>query len=148
MYKKIKLLIIFLILLTSCSHNPVKTSFSMQQELLLLHIKERNAPLDTNPKLMIAAQKHAEWMAKNNILSHTGENNTQPWDRALKEGYHYVKIGENIATGSDDVNDVMKRWMKSTWHRRNILSDYQEVGIGVASNKNTTYFVVLFGSSS
>jgi uncharacterized protein YkwD len=54
----------------------------------------------------------------------------------------------NIILSGKDINNVMQKWMQSPGHKKNILSDFKEIGIGYASNNKTTYFVILFGSRS
>ena len=103
-------------------------------ELLKLHNSERQQKkinsLSINPDAMKSAQKHADWMAKKNKLSHTGEGNSQPWDRI--EG-NWSSVGENIAYGADTPEEVVSMWMKSTGHKKNILSkDYNGVGFGIS----------------
>lgn len=84
-----------------------------------------------------AAQKHAEWMFESGILSH--QNNGEPWDRAEREGYRWMRIGENIARGKLD--EITRGWMKSEGHRANILGNYKDIGVGICGD----YWVVLLG---
>lgn len=123
------------------------------QKLLDLHIRYRtengnqDARLEINEKLMSAAQKHAEWMASNRTLSHK-----QGWlfgntvsDRVEKENYNYRTVGENIAYGQKSPEEVMRAWMNSQGHRRNILGPYKEIGFGIATNNGIKYWCVVFG---
>src|SRR5262245_17823641 len=52
-------------------------------------------PLKMNPKLMDAARKHAENMAKQDKLEHVLDEKT-PADRVKTAGYKYRACGENI----------------------------------------------------
>ena len=120
-------------------------------ELLRLHNFERQTkkiyPLSINSDAMKSAQKHADWMAKKDKMSHTGEHNSQPWDRI--EG-DWSLVGENIAYGADSPDDVMSMWMKSTGHKKNILSkDFKGVGFGIAyhydkNGNKTKYWCTVF----
>ncbi len=154
MYKNIILLVL---LLTSCAKQPItpiidppiviqQPDQSIEQLLLDAHnhirISHHKAVLAINTKLMVAAQKHAEWMTTHRF-SHRGASFSQPWDRAEKEGYEYMRIGENIACGQESITEVMQAWMTSSGHKANILGDFNEVGFGyVESGK---YWVALFG---
>ena len=52
---------------------------------------------------------------------------------------------ENVAYGQPDAESVVKGWIKSKQHRKNMLGNYNQIGIGVAKNKNgTLYFTQLF----
>lgn len=105
--------------------------------------------LKSNSRLHRAAQKHADWMAKNHQMSHT--ENVSGYvsltDRAQKAKYSYSMVAENVACGQTSVSTVMNGWMNSDGHRRNILnSSFTE--IGAASAKSSTgqiYWCVVFG---
>lgn len=118
-------------------------------ELLEIHNSEREkrnkSPLKINEQLNDAAQKHADWMAQKKKMSHR-EGLSEPWNRAKKAGYDYVSVGENIAYGQNDAQEVMKDWMHSRGHRRNILGNYEDVGFGIAESSNgQKYWCVVFG---
>ena len=93
-----------------------------------------------------AAQRHAEYMAEKDNLSHFGEWFNKPSDRVKKEGYKFWAIAENIAFGQTSVAEVMKEWMESDGHQCNILGNYRHIGVGMACNKKgRLYWCVLFG---
>lgn len=101
--------------------------------------KDHNAMIATlveDPRLTIAAQKHAQYMADQDKISHFGEWYSRASDRIEKEGYNYWAVGENIAAGQRDVQEVMEDWMNSEPHKKNILNEkYTQIGVGVAENK-------------
>lgn len=106
--------------------------------------------LKANEKLNAAAQKHTEWMVKNETLDHVGENDSRPADRVRAEGYKWQAAGENIAMGYRTPESVMKGWMNSNGHRTNILGNYQEIGLGHAVNarKGWHYWTTVFATPS
>ncbi len=54
-------------------------------------------------------------------------------------------MGENIAYGYADAQDVMGGWMASDGHRENILDSYYEnIGIGLYIDNGTPYWVQIF----
>ena len=59
----------------------------------------------------------------------------------------YKATAENIAWNQQSVDEVVRGWMLSTGHRRNILYvGYALVGFGVAKTKNgETYWCTVFG---
>jgi uncharacterized protein YkwD len=84
------------------------------------------------PRLTEAAQSHAEDMAENNYLSHTGLDGSSAADRALAVGYDYAFIAENIAQGFYSEEAVLEAWMNSPGHAANILDDRAEdFGLGL-----------------
>jgi hypothetical protein len=111
--------------------------------------KERLAPLAAVPSLMISAQKHAEDMARRGYFDHLSPEGSTPSERAGAEGYGPVNA-ENIfrASGATSSERVLERWMGSPGHRRNLLGDHREMGIGVAPGSGGSYWVIVFGSRS
>lgn len=103
-----------------------------------------NSVLDT------AAQKKLEDMFSKNYWDHTGPNGETAWDFISGEHYQYEVAGENLARGFKSSSDVVKAWMESPTHRKNLLNErYQEIGIAVGSGKikgaTTTIIVQIFG---
>ena len=140
------------------SSNP-----SFEEEVLLLVNKERKKrgrkPLVWKQKLAFAARYHAKDMAVDNYFDH-------PTKDAKKRGRlrkicdvferidQFVKgaffsRAENIAVGEKTPKQVMKDWMSSKGHRRNILDkDARFIGVGFIQMKNSewgTYWVQSFG---
>lgn len=117
------------------------------EQLLYSHNEYRSRvnaqKLELNQQLNTAAQKHAEWMARNSTMSHTGAGGSQFSDRIRNEGYIMRGGGENIAAGYRSVEAVMNGWMNSTGHRRNILNaSFEEVGFGMSKNYWCTVFAI------
>lgn len=86
----------------------------------------------------------------------------QPWAKHMAETENMVhqdlsvafekcaglrRVGENIAYGYPTAAAVMKAWMHSTGHRKNILNKrFTKIGIGMArSADGTPYWVQDFG---
>ncbi len=103
-------------------------------------------PLTANPRLMEAARKHAENMAKQDKLDHVLDEKTHA-DRTKAAGYKSGFVGENIAWNQKDAKEVVAGWMGSEGHRDNILKkEYTEIGVAVAKNaKGEPYWVQVFG---
>ena len=89
------------------------------------------SPLHVDSRLTTAAQLHSQDMAKRNYFSHTSLDGRSPWDRIRAQGYAYGS-GENIAAGYATPEAVMKGWMNSSGHRKNILNcSSKAIGVGV-----------------
>ena len=86
--------------------------------------------LKEDSQLMDMAQKWANHMAKTHIMRHQSLKMTGNWN----------SMGENIAMGQGNINEVMNDWMNSRGHRANILGNYTHIGVGVAKGRNGTLF--------
>lgn len=104
------------------------------------------APLKANAELSKVATVKAQDMIDKNYFSHTSPTYGSPFDMMKKFGINYTAAGENIAYGQKTPAEVMNGWMNSSGHRANILnSNFIEIGVGVAKDKNgTPYWVQMF----
>ncbi|HWE38740.1 MAG TPA: CAP domain-containing protein [Isosphaeraceae bacterium] len=119
-------------------------------EVLKLHNRERAKaklpPLTLEPKLTDAAKRHALDMAEHDTMSHEGSDGSNPQQRIEAAGYKGRGTGENVAFGARTPAAVVQGWMDSPPHKKNILGDYQDVGIAVAkSDDGTPYWCIDFG---
>lgn len=103
-------------------------------------------PLRVSTNLEKVAELHGRDMIRNRFFSHAGSDGSDIGDRALRAGYRYCVIAENIAQGHRSARDVAKGWMKSPGHRRNML-DSSVTEIGVTRGQGNTWVMVL-GSQS
>jgi uncharacterized protein YkwD len=73
-------------------------------------------------------------------------------DRALRGGYGYAYIAENVAGGQKTPETAVASWMSSGGHRRNILApEATQIGVGHAveggrAPKYGTYWVIVLGA--
>lgn len=79
-------------------------------------------PLSWNNKLEMAAEKHSNFMKATNNLSHTGENGSNAGQRITLAGYKWNAYGENIAVGYANEEDVVRGWLKSAPHCKNLMN--------------------------
>jgi uncharacterized protein YkwD len=100
--------------------------------------------LEADPRLTRAAQSHASDMAENGYFSHSSEDGTRFDDRIRAEG-HSSPGGENIAKGQTSSAQVVREWMNSRPHRRNI-EDCTFTTIGVGHDGSGNYWVQDFGT--
>ncbi len=123
-----------------------------EKEILDLTNKEREKEklpaLEFNPVLVKVARDHSANMAKKRELNHVLDDKN-PGQRVEAAGYHWMNVGENIASGEAEMPAVVvKRWMESKLHRENILNkEFREIGIGIAKNdKGEVYSTQVFGT--
>jgi uncharacterized protein YkwD len=100
----------------------------------------------TDERLRRAARGHSRDMAARNYFSHDSLDGRSPWDRAEAAGYPQP-IGENIAKGQRTPADVVRAWMNSPGHRRNILNcDAKAIGVGLAFDDGVPVWTQMFGA--
>ena len=83
-------------------------------------------------------------MAKNNYFSHQSPTYGSPFDMMKSMGITYRHAGENIAMGYASAEAVVKAWMNSEGHRKNILSaNFTTLGVGYVASGNywTQWFI-------
>lgn len=103
--------------------------------------------LKYSDKLSTAAQVRA--VEIQSYFSHTRPNGTSCFTAVTEEGIRYRYVGENIAYGQRDPQQVMTAWMNSEGHRANILStnvDY--IGVGVTYRNGVYYWSQFFAASN
>lgn len=113
-------------------------TISADKVLVIINIEraQRKLPrLTMDTKLTAAARSHAVDMSRRGYFSHTSLDGVGMSTRLRRAGATYTTAGENIARGQTSPESVMKSWMNSPGHRRNILnSKYTKVGIARFNN--------------
>jgi uncharacterized protein YkwD len=132
-------------------------SFVRQVVKLTNQFRTQNglAPLRLNSKLRAAAQTHSQNMATQDFFSHTGKDGSSVGDRVSKAGYNWRTVAENIAAGQRTPSEVVKGWINSPGHRRNMLNaTIKDIGVGyffLSEDTGTTnyksYWTQDFGKS-
>ncbi|MDG3006268.1 CAP domain-containing protein [Paludisphaera mucosa] len=135
--------------MTGCGDEPVIDETATA--LLKAHNAERAeaklAPMTLDDLLTKAARGHAQDMAERRKMSHEGGDGSSPFDRIKREGYHYLKSGENVAAGQRNVASVMRSWMDSPGHKKNILGEFTQMGAAQAKDDDgEPYWCVVFGT--
>lgn len=137
------LLFLFTLIIVGCGRSSVLITDDgiYRSELLFAHNAERAKKefkqLQISPELMETAQSWAETMAKRGRLVH---------GKTFIHNKFYIG-GENIAWGQSQISEVIKDWMNSSGHRRNILNEkFTHVGFGYARmSDGRPYWCVQFG---
>jgi uncharacterized protein YkwD len=111
-----------------------------------IRLDARLPTLAVNSKLQAAAERHAKDMAARNRMTHSGGDGSSPIERIKATGYAYRRAGENIASGGFTVERLMKGWMDSPPHKRNILGSFSQIGVACATAESgKRYWCVTFG---
>lgn len=100
-------------------------------------------PLRISERLNTSAQRHANDMSRNGFLGHTSSDGT-PWMKRIKAAGYPYPGAENVARGRTSAAEVMRSWLSSPAHKKNITNcALTRVGIGYASPGH--YWVQDFG---
>ena len=100
-------------------------------------------PLETDEKLSQVARIKSQDMKDNHYFAHESPTYGSPFDMMSKFGISYRSAGENIAKGQKSPSEVVKAWMNSSGHRKNILSSsFTHIGVGHVENGN--YWTQMF----
>jgi len=110
--------------------------------------------LEENPLLDTIAEARARDILDKQYFGHVSPTGEQASHIALKIGYKYKFIAENLASGVFFTNSkIVDCWMQSPGHRKNILSSQmREIGVSVIKGKlngtETWVSVQIFGLRS
>jgi uncharacterized protein YkwD len=109
-------------------------------------------PLTGNNLISYGARKWSETQADRGALSHDGFPAAR--EQAIRErfGVAIDVFAENVAymarplSDAEDVANtfVLEQWANSAPHRRNMVGQYQELGVGVAIVKGKYYATQIF----
>lgn len=80
------------------------------------------------------AVARAKWMAANRTLKHSSMS-------TVASKCHFTAVGENIAYGYSSGSAVVKAWMASSGHRKNILTaKYRYIGSGARKDSRGVWW--------
>ena len=131
---------------------PASAAQSLEERVLTLTNRERAAvgcsALASSRRLVAAARKHTDEMARTGRLSHDSADGRTFADRVTEQGYSFRLIAENIASGHESAGDVMRAWMRSSGHRANILNcELRDIGVAYAvSARGKPFWTQDFGA--
>ncbi|MCB0879982.1 MAG: CAP domain-containing protein [Thermoleophilia bacterium] len=141
----------FVAKVASTTKSSGKEDSAFEQRVLELINQERAkyglSPVVYSGTLDNAAEKHADHMAIVGKMAHDGIGDGDPGERIRAEGFR-KSWGENVATGQTTPEQVVREWMASPGHRRNILDpNYRQMGVSyVTSSSGRTYWAQEFGA--
>ena len=114
-------------------------------------ITEGLTTLEENQVLDTIAEARARDILEKQYFDHVSPTGEKASHIAIRAGYRYKVIAENLARGVFSTNSkLVDAWMKSPSHRKNILSDrVREIGVSVVTgtfNGSETWISVqIFG---
>lgn len=97
--------------------------------------------LKWSDKAAMSAQLHSEDMAENNYFSHDNLKGESSSQRMIQQGIKWRGCGENIAAGNARFLGfhAFDGWVNSAGHRKNMLGQYDYLGVGIAYNFDSDY---------
>ncbi|MDN5387226.1 CAP domain-containing protein [Bacillus sp. LB7] len=99
--------------------------------------KQGLKPLTLDEKLSKVARTKSQDMKDNNYFDHNSPTYGSPFDMMKKFGITYRTAGENIAKGQKTPQEVVKAWMNSEGHRKNIMNpNFTHIGVGYVKDGN------------
>jgi uncharacterized YkwD family protein/spore coat assembly protein SafA len=125
---------------------PLRTAAkSIENQVIKLVNQQRAAqgikPLKANWQLSRVARYKSQDMKTRNYFTHTSPAYGSPFDMMKAFGISFSTAGENIAAGQATAQEVMKSWMNSPGHRKNILSaSFTEIGVGYVSGGSYRHY--------
>ncbi|KIL45048.1 CAP domain-containing protein [Jeotgalibacillus soli] len=127
------------------AHNKAVSAF--EQKVVDLTNAERAKqglkPLTLDVSLSKVAKDKSLDMKQKNYFSHTSPTYGSPFDMMKSYGISYKTAGENIAMGQRSPEEVVKAWMNSEGHRKNIMSSsFTHIGVGHVEQGN--YWTQMF----
>lgn len=152
--KKIKIVLILISALCTIwdcgyAHSVTRTSDAAIESTILVHINAYRhqhglSTLTMNSEISREARIHSLDMANHRMsFGHK--------DFAKRINKLHAKIknsnagAENVAYNYKDAADVVKNWLRSPGHKRNIRGNYNLTGIGIArDNRDRIYFTQIF----
>jgi uncharacterized YkwD family protein len=123
---------------------PTQTTSTLnayEQKVVDLTNQERAknglAALKVDAALSKMAREKSRDMSANGYFSHTSPTYGSPFDMMKQFGITYKYAGENIAMGQRSPEEVVKAWMNSEGHRKNILNpNFNHIGVGYVEQGN------------
>jgi uncharacterized protein YkwD len=94
--------------------------------------------------LTVAAQRHANDMARMNRMTHVGSDGSNGGVRITRAGFRWGMWGENVAVGYGSSSAVVYAWMHSAGHRANILNyRFRFMGLGITFARGTIWWCLV-----
>lgn len=129
--------------------NTMEEDFTVMQQSILQEVNNYRAtkrlkPLQMVPLITEAALKHSRDMGRGRVsFGHDGFDDRM--DKIMRKIDNANACAENVAFGKFTAQEVVKRWIQSPGHRKNIEGNYNMTGIGVVRGKDGyPYFTQIF----
>ena len=103
--------------------------------------KEGLCSLTMDSKLSKVAQIKSQEMVDYNYFAHNSPVSGTPFELMKSHGITYKVAGENLAKAYSNPEDVVKAWMDSAGHRKNIMNPrFTHLGMGIAKTSSGVHY--------
>ncbi|SES09731.1 CAP domain-containing protein [Psychrobacillus sp. OK032] len=120
------------------NNGSVQVPAAIQQVVDLTNQERAKAglkALQIDTKLTQSAQAKSQDMKNKNYFSHTSPTYGSPFEQMKSFGVSYKSAAENIAKGQRSATEVVKAWMASPGHKKNIMNpSYTHIGVGLSDS--------------
>jgi uncharacterized YkwD family protein/spore coat assembly protein SafA len=97
-------------------------------------------PLKMDWELQRVARYKSKEMRDKGYFSHTSPTYGSPFQMMKAFKIQYRSAGENIAAGQQTPQQVVDAWLKSPGHRKNIMGNYEYIGVGYAKGGSQRHY--------
>src|SRR5262249_54593672 len=101
-------------------------------------------PVAEDADLVLVAKGFAHDLATRHTLETKDRDGQTPFDILEHRGYHAGRLALSIASGESDPAKVVNSWLQREEERKDLLSDFDRAGAGVAvDGEGVPYWVLL-----
>lgn len=134
-------IVLFSAIAPAVQENPPEPLSKLAKAINAKRSQFKMAPYVANKQLQAAAQAHADDMAKNKKLSHTGSDGSSFTARVTKAGFTgKMSGGGEIIGNSGDATELVEMWSRSPGHSTQMMSNRKYIGAAISGD----YACVLF----
>lgn len=131
---------IFIILFICLFQNVFAGESDILNEVNTYRVKHGLSQLKMNKIISDEAKTHSREMAEHDIpFGHYGINKRV--HRLFAQFKHSRGVAENVAYSYNNTDGIVKQWLGSSGHRKNIEGIYNLTGIGIAEDKSGRVYV-------
>ena len=94
-------------------------------------------PLEEMAVIKSVAHSHTDYMVDNEEVSH---HNFFTRSDYLKSNTGAIKVSENVAFGYSSAESVVRAWIKSESHKKNLEGDYTNFDISAEKNEEGRWY--------
>lgn len=127
---------------------PAKAPAALLDAINKARADAKLPPLKMADALARAADHHARDNAERGKLQPQDKDGKAPFERAQDLGYRPSSLAQSDASGRGEPDEIVRLWLKDESNKKNVLGDFDEAGIGYATDRRgNPYWTLIVGSS-
>jgi uncharacterized protein YkwD len=123
--------------------DPTKSPGELIAAVNRARSEAKKRPVRNDGHLARVAARFARDAAARKSLEAEGRKGESPFDVLEREGYRSRRLAAVSASGEGDPEKVVAAWLEKKEHREELLSRFDRVGVGVATDSDGTPYWVL-----